>query len=197
MPIWQTGALPPSPPRAGDGGGKCPTASCSNSQRRYAQITIFVARAPHRVPSRAWAVSAHRELAPGFAWAAEPGPWAAAQAGRRAGLCRRTNPFPVAWRGEKPLVSECPARFQEFRAQFRELLYDWAWSPPVIFPWYQKSIVNPALSRISPKRGVRGILSHPRQRPLMPPRPLSGQNPPGDRCRQKVKRRLAWIGHMT
>jgi hypothetical protein len=49
-------------------------------------------------------------------------------------------------------VSERAAQFQEFRAEFRGLLYDWAWSRPVIFPWYQKSIVNPALSGQSPKR---------------------------------------------
>src|ERR1700730_9437670 len=129
MQIWQTGTLPPIPPRATNGGGRSPTASCSNSQRRYAQITIFVARAPHRVPSRAWAVSAHRELAPGFAWAAEPGPWA----GGTGGACpyRGTSPFPAALRGENPLVSEPAARFQEFRAEFRELLSDSAWTPPV------------------------------------------------------------------
>jgi hypothetical protein len=51
-------------------------------------------------------------------------------------------------------VSGRAAQFQEFRAEFRELLYDWAWSRPVIFPWYQKSIVNPPLSRISPKKGA-------------------------------------------
>jgi hypothetical protein len=41
-----------------------------------------------------------------------------------------------------------PARFQEFRAEFRELFSDWAWTPPVDFPLVSKSIVKPALSRI-------------------------------------------------
>jgi hypothetical protein len=108
----------------------CPTAGSSKSQCRYVQITIFVAHPLHRLPLRARAASAHRELAPGFAWAAEPGPWA----GVPGGACpyRRTNPFPAARRGEKPLVSERAAQFQEFRAEFRELLYDWAWSRPVV-----------------------------------------------------------------
>ncbi|MFZ3326890.1 MAG: hypothetical protein WA231_13800, partial [Methylocella sp.] len=48
--------------------------------------------------------SAHRELAPGFALAAEPGPWAAVPGGPQAGLCRRTDHFPVACQGENPLV---------------------------------------------------------------------------------------------
>jgi|GEM_PF-5805431 len=186
MPIWRTGAPPPSPPRAANGGGKSATAGCSKSQRRYAQITIFVARAPHRVPSRAWAVSAHRELAPGFAWAAEPGPWAAAQAGRRADLCRRTNRFPVACRGEKPLVSERPpARFQEFRAEFRELLSDRAWAPPVDFPLVSKKHRQTRAFQDSVQSGRKGILLHLRQRSLIRPRPLPVQNPPSDRRRQK------------
>jgi len=88
---------------------------------------------------REQAASAHRELAPGFALAAEPGRLAAVRAGRRAGLCRRTNRFPDTCRGEKPLVSERPpARFQEFRAEFRELLSDRAWTPPVDFPLASK-----------------------------------------------------------
>src|ERR1700730_10401092 len=119
-----------------------PTAGWSKSQSCYAQTTIFAAPTPHRLPSRARAASAHRELAPGVAlahWGGAPGPRTAARAGRRAGLCRRTNPFPLACRGEKPLVSERPpARFQEFRAEFRELLSDGAWTPPVDFPLVSK-----------------------------------------------------------
>jgi hypothetical protein len=158
MPIWRTGAPPPSPLRAANGGGKRPTAGCSKSHRRSAQTTIFAAPAPHRLPSRARAASAHREPAPGFALAHQelaPGPWTAAQAGRRAGLCRRTNRFSVACRGEKLLVNtRPPARIREFRAEFRELLSDWAWTPPADFPLVSKKPRQPRAFQDDVQRGA-------------------------------------------
>src|ERR1700719_951718 len=44
-----------------------PTRPVFKELRRDAQTPIFAAFAPHRLPSRARAAPAHRELAPGFA----------------------------------------------------------------------------------------------------------------------------------
>jgi hypothetical protein len=47
----------------------------------------------------------------------------------------RTGRFPVACRGENPLArTRRQTRLQVFRAEFRELLFDLAWTPPVDFP---------------------------------------------------------------
>ena len=184
MPIWRTGAPPPSPPRAANGGGKCPAAGCSKSQSRYVQTTIFARIGFLRGRGRLRRTGSWRR---GLLWRTRRrGLGAAAQAGRRAGLCRRTNRFPIARRGEKPLVSERPpARFQEFRAEFRELLSDGAWTPPVDFPLVSKKHRQTRAFQDSVQKGRKGILLHLRQRSLMRPRPLPVQNRPGDRRRQK------------
>ena len=183
MPIWLTGTPPPSPSRAANGGGKRPTAGCPRSQSLYVH-TIF---APHRLPSRARVASAHREWAAGFALAVELGPWAAARAGQGAGLCNRTNRLPLPCRGEKPRVSgRPPARFQKIRAEFRELLSDWACTPPAGFRLVSKKHRQTRAFQDNVQKGRKGILLHLRQRSLMRPQPLPVQNPPGDRRRQKI-----------
>jgi hypothetical protein len=61
----------------------------------------------------------------------------------------------------------------------------------------KKSIVKPALSGITSKKGRRGILLHLRQRSVMRPRFYRYKFLPATDAAKKINRRLARIGGMT